>query len=254
MSQETRRLARELAAHVEWMKLAGVDEIAPGLAWPPDLEERLARTAEDPSTMAEAGEAREAGTAETTPPALDLDGVRAELGDCTRCRLASTRTQIVFGSGNPDARILFVGEGPGRDEDRQGLPFVGRAGELLTDIIQKGMKIDRSDVYICNVVKCRPPDNRNPEPEEVAACSPFLIQQIEAVRPEVIVALGKFAAQTLLESATPITRLRGRWHEYQGIPLMPTFHPAHLLRNPSYKRQVWEDIKQVMQRLGLPGA
>lgn len=244
MSQETRRLARDLAAHAEWLKLTGVDELAPMPALPASA---AVGAVDESSAVSEVVPVSPAGERP------DLGAVRSELGDCTRCRLAGTRTQIVFGSGNPDARIVFVGEGPGRDEDRQGKPFVGRAGELLTDIIQKGMKIDRSEVYICNVVKCRPPDNRNPEPEEVAACSPFLIRQIEAVRPDVIVALGKFAAQTLLETTTPITRLRGRWHEYQGIPLMPTFHPAHLLRNPAYKRQVWEDIKQVMQRVGLPG-
>ena len=153
--------------------------------------------------------------------------------------------------GNPDARLVFVGEAPGRDEDLKGEPFVGKAGSLLTDIIEKGMKISRSEVYICNVIKCRPPGNRNPEPEEVAECSPFLQAQIDAVRPEVIVALGKFAAQTLLASAEPISRLRGRWGDYRGIPLMPTFHPAHVLRNPAFKKEVWADIKQVMERLGL---
>ena len=249
MSQDTRSLARDLAAHVQWMALSGVDELPPGLPWPGGVE--VAEVPDEGAVPAAAdvgeGAARASG-------ATDLGGLRSEIGDCTRCRLSATRTQLVFGSGNPDARIVFVGEGPGRDEDRQGLPFVGRAGELLTDIIQKGMRIDRSEVYICNVVKCRPPDNRNPEPEEVETCSPFLIRQIELVRPEVIVALGKFAAQTLLQTTTPITRLRGRWHEYRGIPLMPTFHPAHLLRNPAFKREVWEDIKQVMQRLGMSAA
>jgi DNA polymerase len=157
----------------------------------------------------------------------------------------------VFGVGDPRARLLFVGEGPGRDEDLQGEPFVGRAGQLLTDIIEKGMKLKRSDVYICNVVKCRPPENRNPEPDEVEACSPFLVRQIELVSPEVIVALGKFAAQTLLQTTTPITKLRGEWREYRGVPLMPTLHPAYLLRNPADKRLVWEDVKKVMARLGL---
>lgn len=186
-----------------------------------------------------------------TAPGRDLGAVRSELGDCHRCRLAPTRTQIVFGVGNPDARLVFVGEAPGRDEDLKGEPFVGKAGALLTDIIEKGMKISRSEVYICNVIKCRPPGNRNPEPEEVAECSPFLQAQIDAVQPEVIVALGKFAAQTLLASAEPISRLRGRWGDYRGIPLMPTFHPAHVLRNPAFKKEVWADIKQVMERLGL---
>ncbi|MDG2307312.1 MAG: uracil-DNA glycosylase [Candidatus Binatia bacterium] len=253
MSQVIRSLARDLAAHVEWMALSGVDELTPSLAWPrgeaaeatPELP---GAAAAEPQVAVRPDEAVAGGLAAT-----DLGALRSELGDCSRCRLSATRTQIVFGTGNPDARIVFVGEGPGRDEDQQGQPFVGRAGALLTDIIEKGMKIDRSEVYICNVVKCRPPDNRNPEPEEVSACSPFLIRQIELVKPEVIVALGKFAAQTLLQTTRPITRLRGEWHEYHGIALMPTFHPAHLLRNPSFKRQVWEDIQQVMQRLGMAG-
>jgi len=180
-----------------------------------------------------------------------LDELCAELGDCQRCKLAPHRTQIVFGVGNPNARLMFVGEGPGEEEDRQGEPFVGRAGRLLTEIITKGMRLARSDVYIANVVKCRPPKNRNPEPDEVAACEPFLRRQVELIRPEVIVALGKFAAQTLLDSRVPITRLRGQWHDYHGIRLMPTFHPAYLLRNPGEKRLVWEDVKQVMAVLGI---
>jgi DNA polymerase len=148
---------------------------------------------------------------------------------------------------------VFVGEGPGADEDAKGEPFVGRAGQLLTEIITKGMRLARSDVYIANVIKCRPPGNRNPEPDEVASCEPFLIRQIELIAPEVIVALGKFAVQTLLRTKTPITQLRGRWFDYHGIRLMPTFHPAYLLRNPADKRLVWQDIRQVMERLGLPG-
>jgi len=149
---------------------------------------------------------------------------------------------------------MFIGEGPGEEEDRQGEPFVGRAGQLLTEIITKGMGLRRSDVYIANVVKCRPPGNRNPEPEEIAACQPFLLAQIDAVDPQVIVALGKFAAQTLLRTKTPITQLRGRWFDYHGIRLMPTFHPAYLLRNPGDKRLVWEDIRKVMGALGIGGA
>jgi uracil-DNA glycosylase len=178
-----------------------------------------------------------------------LDELRAAIGDCQRCKLCTGRTHIVFGVGNARARLMFVGEGPGRDEDLQGEPFVGRAGQLLTDIITKGIGIKRQDVYICNVVKCRPPDNRNPEPDEVAACEPFLKKQIELVRPEIIVALGKFAVQTLLRSNAPISKLRGNWHSYQGIKLMPTFHPAYLLRNPADKKLVWEDIKKVINEL-----
>ncbi len=190
-----------------------------------------------------------------TPPGLaetrSLEELRAFIGDCRRCKLAGHRTQIVFGVGNPRARLVFAGEAPGRDEDLKGEPFVGRAGQLLTEIITKGMKLRREDVYIANVIKCRPPENRNPEPDEVACCEPFLIRQLELIRPEVIVALGKFAVQTLLGTKEPITRLRGRWHDYHGIRLMPTFHPAYLLRNPADKRLVWEDIQKVMQVLGI---
>jgi DNA polymerase len=178
-----------------------------------------------------------------------LENLRAAIGDCKRCKLCSGRTHIVFGVGNPRAKLMFVGEGPGRDEDLQGEPFVGRAGQLLTDIITKGMKLRREDVYIANVVKCRPPENRNPEPDEVAACEPFLKKQIDLVRPEVIVGLGKFAVQTLLQSKVPITKVRGTWHSYHGIKLMPTFHPAYLLRNPADKKLVWEDIQKVMKEL-----
>jgi DNA polymerase len=190
-------------------------------------------------------------TAETTR-AGTLEALRDVIGDCQRCNLASHRTKIVFGVGNPQAELVFVGEGPGRDEDEQGEPFVGRAGRLLTEIITKGMRLTREDVYIANVVKCRPPENRNPEPDEVASCEPFLLRQLDLIRPRVIVALGKFAVQTLLRTKAPISRLRGQWHDYHGIKLMPTFHPAYLLRNPAEKRVVWEDIKQVMGELGIP--
>ena len=179
----------------------------------------------------------------------NLQELRDDIGDCRRCKLHSGRTHVVFGIGNPSARLMFVGEGPGRDEDLKGEPFVGRAGQLLTDIITKGMGLRREDVYIANVVKCRPPQNRNPEPDEVASCEPFLKKQIELIRPEIIVALGKFAVQTLLQSKVPITRLRGNWHTYMGIKLMPTFHPAYLLRNPADKKLVWEDIKKVMKEM-----
>ncbi len=183
--------------------------------------------------------------------AASLEALRTYIGDCTRCKLAPGRTHLVFGVGNPKAELMFVGEGPGRDEDLQGEPFVGRAGQLLTEIITKGMKLRRADVYIANVIKCRPPENRNPEPDEIASCLPFLARQIELLGPRVIVALGTFAAQTLLGVRTPITRMRGVWHEYRGIKVMPTLHPAYLLRNPNDKRLVWEDIKRVMAELGL---
>src|SRR5215831_7502939 len=179
-----------------------------------------------------------------------LEELRAEIGDCRRCKLCQGRTNIVFGVGNPRAELVFVGEGPGRDEDLKGEPFVGRAGQLLTEIITKGMKLRREDVYIANVVKCRPPENRNPEPDEIAACEPFLVKQLDLIKPRIIVALGTFAAQTLLKTKTPISRLRGVWHTYQGIKLMPTLHPAYLLRNPNDKRLVWQDIQAVLREMG----
>ena len=189
-------------------------------------------------------------------PAADaaLRAIRDEIGDCRRCKLCSGRTQIVFGVGEPKAELMFVGEGPGEEEDRKGEPFVGRAGQLLTEIITRGMGLRRSDVYIANVVKCRPPGNRNPEPDEIAACQPFLFAQIDTIAPKVVVALGKFAAQTLLETATPISKLRGRWFAFRGRRLMPTFHPSYLLRNPADKKLVWEDIQLVMKELGLAPA
>jgi len=179
-----------------------------------------------------------------------LAAIRAEIGDCTRCKLhALGRRQIVFGVGNPQADLMFVGEAPGADEDLQGIPFVGRAGQLLTRIIE-AIGLERDDVYIANVVKCRPPENRNPEQDEVGTCEPFLFQQIAAVKPKVLVALGKFAAQTLLRTLDPISRLRGRVYDYRGAKLIPTFHPAYLLRNPASKREVWEDMKLVKKLLG----
>ena len=172
-----------------------------------------------------------------------LAAVRADIGECTRCKLhALGRTQIVFGVGNPNADLMFVGEAPGADEDIQGIPFVGRAGQLLTKIIE-AIALTRDDVYIANVIKCRPPQNRNPEPDEVETCEPFLFRQIDIIKPKVIVALGKFAAQALLRTLDPISRLRGRVYDYRGAKLIPTFHPAYLLRNPSSKREVWEDMK-----------
>jgi uracil-DNA glycosylase family 4 len=180
-----------------------------------------------------------------------LEELSAFIGDCKRCKLAPLRTHLVFGVGNPNADLMFVGEAPGADEDARGEPFVGRAGQLLTDIIERGMGLSRADVYICNVIKCRPPDNRNPEPDEVAACEPFLMRQIDLVRPRAIVALGSFAVQALLKVKTPISRLRGNWQEVRGVKLMPTFHPAYLLRSPGEKRLVWQDIQEVMKLLGL---
>jgi DNA polymerase len=178
-----------------------------------------------------------------------LAAVRADIGDCTRCKLHTLgRTQVVFGVGNPDAELMFVGEAPGGDEDVQGVPFVGRAGQLLTKIIE-AIDLKRDDVYIANVIKCRPPGNRNPEPDEIEICEPFLFRQIEIIKPKIIVTLGKFAAQTLLRTDAPISRVRGRVFDYRGAKLIPTFHPAYLLRNPSSKREVWEDMKLVKRLL-----
>jgi DNA polymerase len=232
------------------------------LVWTPA---RAPRGAEAPQRAAPfaprpaAAPAREAAAsgAAPAPRALPLAGaprsleqVRAQLGDCTRCALHQGRTQIVFGDGNPNAEILFVGEGPGEQEDLSGLPFVGRAGELLTRMIENGLKIPRASVYIANVVKCRPPNNRTPLPGEVAACREFLDGQIDAIRPRVIVALGKPATSLLLGRDVSITRVRGTWHDYRGYPVMPTFHPAFLLRQytAENRRLVWEDLKAALER------
>jgi DNA polymerase len=176
--------------------------------------------------------------------------IRADLGECTRCKLHKTRNKIVFGDGNSNAELVFVGEGPGHDEDVQGLPFVGRAGKLLTQMIE-AMGLQRKDVYICNVVKCRPPENRLPEKDEITPCSPFLMRQIDAIAPKVIVCLGACAAQTLLETNRGISQFRGQWLEFRGRKLLATYHPAYLLRNPSAKAEVWKDLQKVMAVLGL---
>lgn len=248
-------LSQSVRAYIESLRDSGVDGIPRG-SLPP---RSVVATVADPSAaqpepaVAVVARQPQGPVADATSPDLlearTLGEVRSALGDCRRCKLAPGRTQIVFGVGNPQAKLMFVGEGPGRDEDLQGEPFVGKAGQLLTEIITKGMKLRREDVYIANVVKCRPPENRNPEPDEISACQPFLLRQIEIIGPKVLVALGKFAAQTLLGVGTPISRLRGQWYEYHGIRLMPTLHPAYLLRNPADKRLVWEDIKQVMREL-----
>jgi DNA polymerase len=181
-----------------------------------------------------------------------LESVLGEIGEnCTRCKLGKGRTKLVYGTGSATARLVFVGEAPGEDEDLSGIPFVGKAGQLLTKMIE-AMGLSRDTVYICNTVKCRPPNNRNPEADELSSCEPFLVGQLAAIKPEVIVTLGKFAAQALLRDQTPISRLRGSWREYQGIPTMPTFHPAYLLRSPDEKGKVWSDLQQVMKKLGLP--
>jgi uracil-DNA glycosylase len=234
----------DLLAHGRFLATLG----SVGVPWPPSGGEAGVPGAASPSPSAE-----EAARPEN--PAAALVAIREEIGDCRRCRLASGRHTIVFGQGNPQAELMFVGEAPGAEEDQQGLAFVGRAGQLLTDIIEKGMKMRRADVWIANVLKCRPPQNRNPEPDEVLSCQPFLEAQIRAIRPRVLVGLGKFGAQWLLKTAEPISRIRGRFGEYQGIAVMPTYHPAYLLRNPAGKKDVWEDMKAVLRLLGrtVPG-
>jgi DNA polymerase len=235
---ERDELAADLLAHGRF--LAELDTV--GVVWPP----------KGAGAAPTAQQAVEGAGVTFGDRAAALAAVRADLGDCQRCRLAGGRKTIVFGQGNPEAELMFVGEGPGADEDEQGLAFVGRAGQLLTDIIEKGMKLRRADVWIGNVIKCRPPQNRNPELDEILACQPFLEAQIRAIRPRVLVGLGKFGAHWLLKTAEPITRLRGRVGYYEGIPVMPTYHPAYLLRNPAGKKDVWEDMKEVLRLLGRP--
>jgi len=181
-------------------------------------------------------------------PVMTLEEVRKELGDCKRCKLHRARRTIVFGEGNESAKLMFIGEGPGYDEDVQGRPFVGRAGQLLTKIIQS-INLPREEVYITNIVKCRPPQNRNPEPDEIQSCHPFLMKQIRVIQPKIICALGTFSAQTLLKTDTKITALRGRFYDLEGIKVIPTYHPAFLLRNPERKREVWEDMKKIAEWL-----
>jgi uracil-DNA glycosylase len=241
-SEELGLLAASLRRHLERRQRAGIHTVAKG-----NLPERKLTLPGQVNLFG--GTVDDLFAENSALQAQSLEDLRAAIGDCQRCKLCSGRTNLVFGVGNPHANLMFVGEGPGRDEDLQGEPFVGRAGQLLTDIITKGMGLKREDVYIANVVKCRPPENRNPEPDEVAACEPFLKKQIDLIRPKIIVGLGKFAVQTLLQSKVPITKLRGNWHSYHGIKLMPTFHPAYLLRNPADKKLVWEDIKKVIKEL-----
>lgn len=248
----------QVRAHLDYLRVLGITAIPiPGPAeasearpapMPPARESRMPGPAASHARSADAP-AAPAGVRQAST--MTLEGIRAEIGDCTRCKLYQGRTNIVFGEGDPQAAVLFVGEGPGFEEDQQGRPFVGAAGQLLTDIIEKGMKIKRAEVYICNIVKCRPPGNRNPEPDEVDACIGFVKKQIQAVRPKVIVTLGNVPTQNLLGTKQGITRVRGNWQEYEGIPVMPTFHPSYLLRSPGEKGKVWEDIKKVMGRLGL---
>jgi len=265
LAREARRIAASARALLEELAEEGLESV------PHVAPEPLAAQAPEPASTVGSSDAApivEAGdepASETTSPAAQIDlvgfeppwgdrptleAVREALGDCRRCGLCEGRTTIVFGNGNPDADLMFVGEGPGADEDRQGIPFVGRAGQLLTAMIEKGLEIPRSDVYICNIVKCRPPGNRTPLADEVASCRPFLDGQIQAVRPRVIVALGRPAASLLLGRDVSITRIRGTWQAYCGIPLMPTLHPAFVLRQytAENRRHVWEDLKAALER------
>lgn len=255
-----------LAEHLRYFRDLGVAGLSRDPAWSARPDRQAPAEAQAPAPSAEAVRqgkpdlAADASvsiavdlfdaTAATSTAGLDpaeaLSTIRADLGECTRCKLhALGRTQVVFGVGSPNARLMFVGEAPGQDEDRQGIPFVGRAGQLLTRTIER-LGLRREDVYIANVIKCRPPDNRNPEPDEVATCEPFLFRQIDAIRPKVIVALGAFAAHTLLQTKDPISRLRGRVFNWRGARLIPTFHPAFLLRNPpeAQRREAWSDFKK----------
>jgi len=213
-------------------------------------------TAEEPAsgsfTFEENAPYPDARPSARSASASELRSLAEEVSSCVSCRLCKSRTQTVFSDGSPDAKIMFVGEAPGADEDAQGVPFVGRAGQLLTRMIEDGMGLPRRSVYIANVLKCRPPDNRNPEPDEIASCRHFLEKQIELVRPAVLVALGKFAAQFLLGTDEGIMRLRGKWGSWRGIPVMPTFHPSFLLRQPASKKDAWEDLLKVLAKAGLP--
>jgi DNA polymerase len=250
----------DLRAHLEFFQELGIDGVRPEAEWRRRVDVERAAVGD---SMTDAGSEVPPEAPSAVPPiattaaparvfasqAEALVAIREDLGPCTRCKLHTLgRTQIVFGVGNPNADLMFVGEAPGADEDVKGEPFVGRAGQLLTKIIQ-AIELTREQVYIANVIKCRPPGNRNPEPDEVEQCEPFLFRQIDTIKPKVIVALGKFAAQCLLRTTEPITRLRGREFTYRDAILMPTYHPAYLLRNPSAKRDVWEDMKRVRQLL-----
>jgi DNA polymerase len=242
-------LVEETRRHLLWLRDAGFREVPARSPAPrPPAPAPAARSLAPSRAAAPAG----AGAYSLTDKGCGSEpllALRRELGECTRCKLSGGRTHLVFGVGSPTAELMFVGEGPGADEDQQGEPFVGKAGQLLTKMIE-AMGFRREEVYIANVVKCRPPGNRNPEPDEIEPCEPFLRAQIAAIRPRVLVALGKFAAQTLLRDPTPITRLRGAWREYEGVRLMPTFHPAYLLRSPAEKGKAWEDLKLVVRELG----
>ncbi|MEE2792741.1 MAG: uracil-DNA glycosylase [Acidobacteriota bacterium] len=232
----------QLRRHLEFFNELGVD----GLRRDPEWRQRRAIPPSGRTTGPIRTTGQKTGEAVVSPDPLSL--IREDIGDCRRCKLHTGRMKLVFGVGDPTAELMFVGEAPGRDEDREGVPFVGPAGQLLTKIIA-AIGFSRDEVYIANVIKCRPPRNRNPEPDEVETCEPFLFQQIDVIQPKVIVALGAFAVRTLLCSDQAISRLRGQVFEFRGAKLVPTFHPAFLLRSPERKRDVWEDMQKVQTLL-----
>jgi len=240
-NEELHEIVRQLKTELEWATRTGIvienRHIEPAPILAPSPQANIAAEMKKP----------------TSPPVIrsrpNLKMIREDLGDCTRCKLHKGRTNIVFGVGNPDADLMFIGEGPGADEDRTGEPFVGPAGQLLTKIMV-AMGFERNTVYIANIVKCRPPKNRDPDRDEIDACIGFLRAQVAAVQPKVIVCLGRPASQTLLQTQTSISRLRGQWHKFESIPVMPTFHPSYLLRSPENKRSVWEDMQAVVAKLG----
>ena len=246
-------LARMLQQHLEDLRGCGhtfIPRPQSHTATSPVLLSHMSSTASSAPPEPEAKGCPEAASQPSESIALQkLRALQAEeMGDCTRCKLCSGRKNIVFGVGNPQAKVVFVGEAPGADEDAQGEPFVGRAGQLLTRMIE-AMGMRRQDIYICNVIKCRPPGNRDPQPDEVASCEPFLKKQLSIIQPKIIVALGRYACQCLLQTKQPISRLRGQWASYEGIALMPTFHPAYLLRSPDKKRETWQDLRAVLDKL-----
>lgn len=247
-------LLEQLKAHLEYYAETGIDRFDPKAVSGVLQLAKAVRSQRNSPVSRPTQPAPSTQTslfAESSPVSVrdsSLEEVREDLGDCQRCKLCQDRTHIVFGAGNPQARLVFVGEGPGVDEDRQGLPFVGRAGQLLTRMIE-AIQMRRDEVYICNVVKCRPPGNRTPQEDEITACSPFLVRQLAVLQPEVVCCLGLTAAQTLLQVRTPIGRLRGKIHSFRGTRLVATYHPAYLLRNPAAKRVVWEDLKQIRSLL-----
>ena len=243
--------ARQLAEHLRFYEEMGVTGISRDASWRSRAPSAPVSAPSAP-VSAPSASASAPSAPDPAPSARvwNLTAIREDIGDCTRCKLATLgRKQVVFGVGNPQADLMFVGEAPGADEDVQGVPFVGRAGQLLTKMIE-AMGFSRDDVYIANVVKCRPPDNRNPEPDEIESCEPFLFRQIESVKPQVIVALGAFAAKTLLQTQQPISRLRGNVYDYHGAKLIPTFHPSFLLRSPNQKKYAWEDLKKALAVMG----